>query len=392
MDEEQEEDDLAIQLLGRHVDDLDPQVVEIHISNDGDLISTSSDPDDDKTQAVNYPPLIRIGKPESVKTIYRRDLRELDRLHPEVDKVTYTQPSVQGNSDQDLVFKYAPVPEYLSSRWDEINISMRLPPHPNIVPFDRIVIEELQGRPVVVGFTSHFIPGGTIFDNTSRVFKLSHLKQLMQVADDLNLKYGISHQDIAPRNLLLDETTENLILFDFNYSTRIGRGPRNGFLGYREARNDVKGVIFTLYEIITQDAHFRKVDHAEQNTEDVLNMETWVQHPDVKLDHSVADYRSALNDWLRAREAGPQISLYTEAPEYLEWPDMGEPPEDYVVGFKDLPADHPLQSPCWTYQRNWAREAGMDVVGWERPSQNRIREGTHILGTGEVVEENEFSP
>lgn len=392
MDEEQEEDDLAIQLLRRHIDDLDPTVFEIHISNDGDLISTSSNTDDDKTQAVNYPPLSRLDKPDSVKTICRRHLRELDRLHPEVDKVAYTESVLQGSTHRDLIFKYAPVPEYLCARWDEINISMRLPPHPNIVPFDRVVTEELQGRTVVVGFTSHFIPGDTVFDNVSRLFKLSHLRQLMAVVDDLNLKYGLSHQDIAPRNLLIDEATGSLILFDFNYTMRIGCGPRSGHLRYREAQNDVKGVVFTLYEIITRDGHFRRVDHAEQDPDDVLGMEAWARHPDVNLDHPVADYRSALSEWIRAREAGPKVTLYTEAPEYIEWPDIGEPPGDYVARYEEYPADHSLNSPFWGYPRPHARASGLDVMCWERPPRKSIREGTYVLGTGEVVEETEVAP
>ncbi|KAG6361910.1 hypothetical protein INS49_010139 [Diaporthe citri] len=336
---------------------------EIHISNDGDLISTSSNPDDDKTQAVNYPPLARIDKPDSVKTIRRRDLRELDRPPPprHVDKVAYTESVPRGSTHRSLIFKYAPVHEYLCARWDEVNISTRLPPHPNIVPFDRIVIEELQGRPVVVGFTSHFIQGDIFFDNISRVFKLSHLKQLMGVVDDLNLKYGLSHQDVAPRNLLIDEATGNLILFDFNYTMRIGCGPRGGHLRYREVQNDVKGVIFTLHEIITRDGHFRKVDHAEQNPDGVLKMETWPKHPDVNLDHPVADYRPALSEWSRAREAGPKATMYTDTPEYIEWPDIGEPPEDCVVRFEEYPADHPLNSPMWGYPRIHARTSGLDV-------------------------------
>ncbi|KAJ0119689.1 protein kinase-like domain protein [Diaporthe amygdali] len=390
MDDEQEEESVAIQHLRRHVDDLDPGVLEIHVSNEGDLISTSSSPDDDQTQAVNYPLLTHISKPESVKTIHRRHLRELDRLGPEVDKVADTQASLK-NDNRSLVFKYSCVYESLFARWDEINISMRLPANPNIVPFDRIVIEELQGRHVVVGFTSHFIPGSTVFDNVSRVFKLSYLKQLTRVIDDLNLKYGISHQDVAPRNILLDEAHGNLVIFDFNFATRIGCGPRHRFVQYREDRNDVKGVIFTLYEIITRDGHFRKVDHAEQNPDDVLNMETWAQHPDVKLDHPVADYRSALGDWLRAREAGPKITIYTEAPEHLEWPDMGKPPQDYVVDLGDYPAGHPMLTPGWADQRSRAWKAGVDVVCWERPSQNSIKQGSYVLATGEVVEKPELA-
>jgi hypothetical protein len=56
------------------------------------------------------------------------------------------------------------------------------------------------------------------------------------------------HQDIAPRNLLIDEE-DNLRTFDFNYSIMIDKH-------YTPDRDDIKGVIFTLYEIITLDGHY----------------------------------------------------------------------------------------------------------------------------------------
>lgn len=80
--------------------------------------------------------------------------------------------------------------------WKEMNLWMRLPRHPNIVPFDKIVLDELEGR--VVGFTSSYVPGGNLEENKSRVFKLKWLKQLIEVVDLLNLRHGIVHQDIAP--------------------------------------------------------------------------------------------------------------------------------------------------------------------------------------------------
>jgi serine/threonine protein kinase len=87
--------------------------------------------------------------------------------------------------------------------WKELNLWMRLPHHSNIVPFDRVVLDELEG--LFIAFTSVFIPGKSLKDNRSRVFKLPWLRQLTQVVDDLNLRYGIAHQDIAPRNILVDE-------------------------------------------------------------------------------------------------------------------------------------------------------------------------------------------
>lgn len=149
---------------------------------------------------------------------------------------------------------------------------MRLPKHPHIVAFDKIVVDELEGR--CVGFTTEYIPGGTLEDNKSRVFKLKWLLQLIAVIDELNLKLRIAHQDVAPRNLLVDGTTDSLLIFDFNFSARIGEP------GYSQSRNDVDGVLFTMYELITRDYTLRAVRHEEQNVLDI-EQKDWAKHLDV---------------------------------------------------------------------------------------------------------------
>ena len=191
-----------------------------------------------------------------------------------------------------VVFKYYFMRQYAQMAWKEMNLWMRLPRHPNIVPFDRIVVEELEGR--VVGFTNDYLPGGTLKENPSRVFKLKWLRQLTQVVDDLNLRHGVAHQDIAPRNVLVDGSTDSLMLFDFNFAARINYPSPGEGESYVEDRNDVKGVIFTVYEIITRDNSLRNMPHEEQNLDD-LDME-WVKHAEVELDHPVASYQLMLRE------------------------------------------------------------------------------------------------
>ncbi|KAM0489585.1 hypothetical protein ACHAP8_012440 [Fusarium lateritium] len=152
------------------------------------------------------------------------------------------------------VFKYYSMWQYARASWKEMNLWMRLPRHENIVPFDRVVIDEIEGG--VVGFTSVYVPGGSLEDNKSGVFKLKWLQQLIEVSDELNLVYGISHQDIAPRNLVVNETTDCIMLFDFNFAARINHPPEEGE-AYVKARNDVKGVIFTAFKIITRNDSVR---------------------------------------------------------------------------------------------------------------------------------------
>lgn len=242
-------------------------------------MSTSNDPSEDETFCPYYPALEHMAVPANVKTIHRADLAEVDRLGPNVDLMCHNSKAAglhHGNAGM-VVFKYYFLQQFMFYRWDELQIWMRLPLHSNIAPFDRLVVDKLDGHDVMVGFTSRFIPGGTLDADSTRIFKLKWLRQLLQVIDDLNLKYGIQHQDVAPRNLLVDQETDNLMIFDFNWAARIGYPHRlDSYARYWDQRNDVKGVIFTLYEIITRDEHFREVSWEYQKPEDVQNMKEYV--------------------------------------------------------------------------------------------------------------------
>ncbi|KAF5710896.1 kinase-like domain-containing protein [Fusarium mundagurra] len=57
IDEELESEDPAIEHLQKHIDDLAPDVFEIRISPLGDLVSTSTDQQDDNTRCPYHPPL-----------------------------------------------------------------------------------------------------------------------------------------------------------------------------------------------------------------------------------------------------------------------------------------------------------------------------------------------
>lgn len=258
----------------RHIDCLDADIFAFNVSEDGELKSVSKDPEDDETECPHCPDLDEVKCPKDMQTVSRGQLREIDRLGPNVDLVSYDLQGSGPSESHKVVFKYYFMDRWIFTRCDELNIWMRLPPHPHIVPFDKLVVDELKNRPVVVGFTSLYIPGGTVDENPSRIFKLKWLEQLLQTVDDLNLKYGIQHQDIAARNFLVDDAADKLLLFDFNYAVRIGYpNQEQDYEQYDQERNDIKGAIFTLYEIITKDEHFREVAHAEQDPSDILNMD-----------------------------------------------------------------------------------------------------------------------
>ena len=379
MDEEQESEDVAVGHLKKHIDALGPDIYAIHLSPDDELVSVSTNPEDDETTCVYYPPLQAFSLHDRVKTVLRSELIELDRLTPNVDLVSYTPDA--GVTETKEVFKYYFLVQNLHQRWHEMNLWMRLPPHPNLVPFERLVLDELNGH--VVGFTSLYIPGGTISENMSRPFKLEWLRQLTCVIDDLNLKYGIAHQDVAARNLLVNPETDALMLFDFNYSGRIGD------LGYEKERDDVKGIIFTVYEIITRDTHFREVYHDQQNPADVERLEEWVQHPDVKLDHPVREYRSLLEKWAKKRRESKQIAIYTEAPEYIDWPDFPAPPPKEQI-FTDRKGKSTIVRGVVMYNlRRSEREQDVPVLHWERPAQSKLGDWDRVFADGRWVRSTE---
>jgi serine/threonine protein kinase len=100
------------------------------------------------------------------------------------------------------VFKYSLMEKHHEKIWDDLHVTKALKGHPSVVSFDHIVLDEVESR--VLGFTTLFVSGGNLKDNTTIRFRFCWLQQLTSVVDGLNLRYGIMHQDIAPRNLLVD--------------------------------------------------------------------------------------------------------------------------------------------------------------------------------------------
>ncbi|KAI1287517.1 hypothetical protein F5Y03DRAFT_405495 [Xylaria venustula] len=391
MDGEQESEDIAIKHLSRHSSHLPSNVYRIHVSDSGEIISAYTDPENDQTCCVHYPFLSKISAPQEIPTVRRNELEELERLGPDVDLVSY--PPCSGTSATKAVFKYHFMWQYAHMSWKEMNLWMRLPRHPNIAPFDKIVLDELEGR--VVGFTSVYVPGGNLEENKSRIFKLKWLKQLIEVVDLLNLRYGIAHQDIAPRKLLVDESTDVIKLFDFNFAARIGRCSSEEALlylvlpvvyageSYVKDRNDVKGVIFTMYELVTQDYSLRDVPHEEQNLED-LTIE-WIKAPGVNLDHPVASYQAVLQDWQVRRPGNLRDAHAGDVPEPIEWPSRPQPPQKTITLKDENGKPLYLTVDNWDERRQDVRRRGGMVLNWERPPEEFLGNGTRMLSSGEVL-------
>ncbi|KFY47289.1 hypothetical protein V494_00044 [Pseudogymnoascus sp. VKM F-4513 (FW-928)] len=342
--------DVDIDILKRYVGQLGQTVQSITVDDKGLLIKVSSDPEDDRTLTTNYPRLAAAPSLQDCLTVQLSQLTEEDRFGPNVDLVSY----MDGPSTSNLVvFKYFTIYQTRPYIWNELHLTKSLPKHPNILPFDRVVVSGAESR--VVGFTTPYIPNGTIEQNKDRIFKISWLQQLLDVVDYLNFDLGIVHQDIAPRNLLIDPKTDRLLLFDFDRAAHVG-GPR-----LLPERNDVSGVIFTLYEIVSRDDHFRRVEHQEQDPNEVLILESWPVK--CQLDCEVGEFRKLLNEWVQRRKRQD-----AEPPKNVDFtPDIpDEPPASpIIIGTDD--SGEPIWGDDLIQRRQDALKSQKLIISWERP-------------------------
>ena len=66
------------------------------------------------------------------------------------------------------------------------------------------------------------------------------------------------HQDLPPRNVLIDSTSGNLKIFDFDRAAK-SRSKR-----HEKHRDDVGGVIYTVCGAISKSEHYQDMSFAEQ--------------------------------------------------------------------------------------------------------------------------------
>lgn len=360
------EEDVEIPVLANFVDFLSPDVTAVTVDNDGLLTGISTDPEEDDTVFIGYLPFSSIESLADCRVIQYSKLQELDRLGPGVDLSLYNDESGKA---QKVAFKFNAMakPRRLQMAWDELNVLKTLPPHPNLLPLDRIVLEDVESR--VIGFTTPFIPGGTLVDNLKIPLRFEWVQQLTQLVDFLNLEIGVMHQDIAPRNLLLDPDTQKLLLFDFDWVA-------SGEKGLMDGRDDVTGVVFTLYELITNDTHFTSIPHWDRNMDMVQSLPEWPCKRDLE-DTDVSTLRKFLNDWVATRTTPDKkidMQRYLNAPNRISWPDLPTPP-DYSVPFQmGEYMDGKPRMVTGPRPKRIALELGQYCFRWERPPQKRLLE------------------
>ena len=184
---EKADHEFVFEALEEFIDDLPADVVHIAVSNDGELLSSSTAAESDWTKIPFYPSPSDF--PPHLPKVHRSQLTEIERLGLQADHVTYepTLGKPTPGEPKHVVFKYYINEGNIVMFWHEVNCTLRIPRHPNIVPLDRLVVDSAtpSGPEVIVGFTTPFIAGGSIMDNVGRVFKLSHLKQLITVRRSL---------------------------------------------------------------------------------------------------------------------------------------------------------------------------------------------------------------
>ncbi|CAG9940167.1 unnamed protein product [Clonostachys rosea f. rosea IK726] len=371
MSQELDDEEPAIEQLKKHIDEIDSEIFLIHVSPSGRLLSSSKDPKYDQAMSVYYPPIKEVTPVEGRDPIRRSELIEIDRLGPGADLVSHAPTGAK------LEFKYYWDRAWMFRIWDEMNLWRRLPRHPHIAVFDNIVVDE--GGSKVIGFTTESTHGASLRDQKRPTFKLKWLKQLINVVNDLNLKYGIQHQNISTETIIVDTEKDSIKLTNFNVAVHVGSEDLFG------ARDDILGVSSTVYEFIT-----RRGDYDQRGFKNI-QARNWIQHPEVVVDAPGPQFHALIKEWQDRRASGPQILSYKAAPEHIEWPVMTEPEP---ISRSYIMQDGSTRSKSivtYCERRIDALANGREVLNWERPPQSKLAKGERVLATGKRVEQRELS-
>ncbi|KAK2858383.1 hypothetical protein FQN49_004791 [Arthroderma sp. PD_2] len=348
------EDDQVEEFVARYADQLGPGEHKLIADEHRELMSVSSE---DPTWEIRYPPYPGpLDESDKHEVIRRSELTEVDRLGVGADLVEYSS-SDGATKGERVVFKYSLIQQRVEWIWMEIHILKALRGNDRFVPFHRMVIDDVTKN--ILGFTSQYIPGGTLEDYRGP-FYFRWLKQLTDAVDDLNLRYGIMHQDFAPRNILIDPTTQDLKIFDFDRSAQIGGQ------GSMEGCNDVDALIFTIYEALTLDESFREEPPWEQDVSQVENMGEWKLQLPLEDGIDISKYRASLAEWATVRRTAKTIKRFSEATEPILWPEYQQPPKIMIY-------DENVTRLKFRRKRTEVEGAGGYVTRWERPPQQKLK-------------------
>jgi hypothetical protein len=299
----------------------------------------------------------------TVITVKRSELREKKRMYWIADIVSCVN---ENDPDHLAVFKIAVHHSQLDRMWNDAHAMRALMGHPSIVPFEKFVVDDTDHR--LLGYTTKFIPGGTLEENHSFThFRLSWLFQMIELVDDINLKYGIMHRDIAARNFLIDPQTQRLLLFDFNNCMQIGNvtsHPRIASWG----PPDVDGVIFTIYELLTFDKSFRNgKPFWLHQVGPIEEMAEWPVKATLEPGLDVSTIRRRLDTWVKERRTTRSIKHFSEATDPIALPEI--PPSEFHEYTYFDEEEQKMNHVC---SQGHARMAGVHYVDWSRPAFQKV--------------------
>lgn len=124
-----------------------------------------------------------------------------------------------------------------------------------------------------------------------------------------------------------------------------------------------------MYEVLTSDQARRDKRHEDQDISAVERM-NWSKHPDVRLDHPVSEFRRVLDAWCERRRKGIQITTNTQAPNFIDWLRLPDPPLTKVTINRGADLE-PLEElkKRYDWKRSELLQQGKTVLNWQRPPQ-----------------------
>lgn len=321
--------------------------------------------------------------PPRIETILRSQLVELRRLKDGVDVcVRDISTDKKLGSKNRLVFKYYYTGSKARSFWRELTMRLALPAGlPNVLPIKHLVLDETTNSGVV-GFTAPYMADGDLGRwCEDHPIKRKWLRQLMAAADRLNLEYGLYHGAIGPGNVLLDSETDKVYLCDFGRATPMERAdPRC---------NDVKGVLLTVFELLTRDPRCKHGKLARMNERELVGAgrRAWTLHPMARLEGNVTvdDIYTEVTEWATLRRKAPVNDhgapiINTPGVEWKRFPGA-----EYERETVTLPK-------CPILEEGFEDNIFCgEVLDWTRPSSEaQLAPGRRLLATGRY--ENEAAP
>jgi hypothetical protein len=163
------------------------------------------------------------------------------------------------------------------------------------------------------------------------------------------------------------------------YPPGIGQKLGESYNAENRARNDVKGVMYFMYPIITRDPKYRFLQLEDAKEKNLGDRTRWVKNHQVDLDSDVSAFYDELMAWVRKRREGPHLTHYTQAPRHIDFPVRPRPPKDkskWGSNLKDVSTFCQLRL-----------EAGRPVLSWQRPAKARVDKDRRLLATGRYVDE-----